>query len=261
VLRLGPRVRRPLLLTADVTPLGRRALAEFLGTAMLVLAVVGSGIAAQRLSPGDVGLQLLENAAATAAALVAIILTLGPVSGAHLNPVVTVAVRLSGELTTAEAGGYVAAQVAGGVAGTIVANLMYSLPPVELSTTVRSTGGLWLGEVVATFGLVLLVRSLVSTGRSSVAPFAVGAYIGAAYFATSSTSFANPAVTIARSLTDTFAGIAWRSVPVFVVAQLVGAGIALAAARVLYPSATPPSPGRPGDHDALIPADTPPADR
>lgn len=203
---------------------------------MLVLAVVGSGIAAQRLSPGDVGLQLLENAAATAAALVAIILTLGPVSGAHLNPVVTLAARVSGELSTAEAGGYAAAQVGGGVAGAMVANLMYSLPAVELSTTVRSSGALWLSEVVATFGLLLLILSLVRTGRTSVAPFAVGAYIGAAYFATSSTSFANPAVTAARALTDTFAGIAWRSVPAFVAAQLVGAALALVAARALYPS-------------------------
>jgi glycerol uptake facilitator-like aquaporin len=240
VLRVGPRIRRPLLLTVrPVTVLGRRALAEFLGTGMLVLAVVGSGIAAQRLSPGDVGLQLLENAAATAAALVAIILTLGPVSGAHLNPVVTLAARISGELSTAEAGGYVAAQVGGGVAGAMVANLMYSLPAVELSTTVRSSGALWLGEVVATFGLLLLILSLVRTGRTAVAPFAVGAYIGAAYFATSSTSFANPAVTAARALTDTFAGIAWRSVPAFVVAQLAGAALALLAARTLFPSVPP----------------------
>jgi arsenate reductase len=244
VLWLGARIRRPLLLTGGrLTVLGRRAVAEFLGTALLVMAVVGSGIAAQRLSPGDVGLQLLENAAATAAALVAIILTVGPVSGAHLNPVVTLAARMSGELGTVEAGGYVAAQVGGGAAGTILANLMYSLPAVELSTTVRSSGALWLGEVVATFGLLLLILSLVRTGRTSVAPFAVGAYIGAAYFATSSTSFANPAVTAARALTDTFAGIAWRSVPAFVIAQLVGAGLALAAAGVLFPSE--PAPGAP----------------
>ncbi|MEA2686551.1 MAG: hypothetical protein QOE93_1746 [Actinomycetota bacterium] len=236
MLRVGPGVGDPLLLTA---PLGRRALAELLGTAFLVVAVVGSGIAAARLSPGDVGLQLFENAAATAAALAAIILTVGPVSGGHLNPVVTLAARVSGDLTTAEAGGYVAAQVAGGVVGVVVANLMYSLPAVELSTKVRSSGGLWLGEVVATFGLLLLIGALVRTGRTSAAPAAVGAYIGAAYFATSSTSFANPAVTLARSLTDTFAGIAWRSVPVFLGAQVVGAALAIVVGRILYPADVP----------------------
>lgn len=221
----------------SVPSLSRRALAEGLGTAALVMAVVGSGIAAQRLSPGDTGLQLLENAAATAAALVAIIVTFGPVSGAHLNPAVTLAARVTGALSTVEAGAYMAAQVAGGMVGVVVANLMYSLPAVELSTTGRGTGGLWLGEVVATFGLLLLVGSLVRTGRSSVAPFAVGAYIGAAYFATSSTSFANPAVTLARAFTDTFAGIGWRSVPAFVAAQLVGAALAVVVDRVLHPPA------------------------
>jgi arsenate reductase len=224
-----------LLLTI---PLRRRALAEALGTGLLVVAVVGSGISAQRLSPADTGLQLLENAAATAAALIAIILAVGPVSGAHLNPVVTLADRVLGRLSTAEAATYVGAQVVGGVAGTIVANLMYSRPPVELSTTARSAGGLWLGEVVATFGLVFLVVALLRSGRTALAPFAVGAYIGGAYFFTSSTSFANPAVTVARALTDTFAGIAWRSVPVFVVAQVVGTGLALVVARALYPPAT-----------------------
>ncbi len=226
MLRLGSRVRRPLLLR-------RQALAEFLGTAFLVMAVVGSGIAAQRLSPGDTGLQLLENAAATAAALVAIIIMFGAVSGAHLNPVVTLAARMTGAVTTAEAGAYVAAQVVGGLVGVAVANLMYSLPALELSTTGRSAGGLWLGEVVATFGLVLLVGSLVRSGRTSVAPFAVAAYIGGAYFVTSSTSFANPAVTVARALTDTFAGIAWRSVPAFVLAQLVGAALAVVVHRAV----------------------------
>ena len=233
MLRIGIRVRGPLLLTV---PLARRALAEGLGTGLLVVAVVGSGIAAQRLSPTDTGLQLLENAAATALALVALILAVGPVSGAHLNPVVTLADRALGRLSTTEAGVYVGAQLLGAVLGTGVANLMYSLPPVELSTTVRSSGGLWLGEVVATFGLVFLIFALLRSGRSALAPFAVGAYIGGAYFFTSSTSFANPAVTVARSLTDTFAGIAWRSVPVFVVAQVVGAALALVAVRALYPA-------------------------
>ncbi|MEA2974012.1 MAG: hypothetical protein QOG82_2470 [Actinomycetota bacterium] len=233
MLRVGRRVRRPLLLTT--IPLGRRALAEGLGTGLLVVAVVGSGIAAERLSPGDTGLQLLENAAATATALVAIILAVGAVSGAHLNPVVTLADRFLGGLSTVEAGAYIAAQVAGGVIGTMVANLMYSLPAVEVSTHVRSGGGLWLGEVVATFGLLLVVLGLVRSGRASAVPFAVGAYIGGAYFFTSSTSFANPAVTVARALTDTFAGIAWRSVPALVVAEVVGAALAVLAVRALYP--------------------------
>ncbi len=216
-------------------PLARRAFAEALGTGLLVLAVVGSGIAAQRLSPGDVGLQLLENAAATAAALVAIILAVGPVSGAHLNPAVTLADRIFGGLTTAEATAYVGAQVVGGAGGAVVANLMFSLPAVELSTTTRSSGALWLSEAVATFGLLLVVFGVARSGRTSAAPFAVGAYIGAAYFATASTSFANPAVTVARTLSDTFAGIAWPSALGFVAAQVAGALLAVAVVRVLYP--------------------------
>ncbi|MGI9079477.1 MAG: aquaporin [Acidimicrobiales bacterium] len=216
--------------------LARRAFAEALGTGLLVLAVIGSGIAAQRLSPGDGGLQLLESAAATAAALIAIILAVGPVSGAHLNPVVTLADRAFKGLATTEATAYIGAQVVGGAAGAVVANLMFSLPAVELSTHVRSSGALWLSEVVATFGLLLVIFGVVRSGRSSVAPFAVGAYIGGAYFFTSSTSFANPAVTLSRTLSNSFAGIAPSSVPAFVVAQLLGAALALAAVRILYPS-------------------------
>ena len=216
-------------------PLGRKALAEFVGTALLLIAIIGSGIAAQRLSPNDTGLQLLENAAATAAALVAIILAVGPVSGAHLNPVVTLADRFFGGVGTAEAGVYVGAQVAGAVAGAVIANLMFSLPAVELSTKVRSSSGLWLAEAVATFGLLLVIFGVVRSGRASAAPFAVGAYIGGAYFFTASTSFANPAVTVARTLSNTFAGIAWRSAPAFVLFQLVGAVVAVAVVRVLYP--------------------------
>jgi arsenate reductase len=216
--------------------LRRRLLAELVGTALLLVAVVGSGIAASRLSPGDVGLQLLENAAATAAALVAIILAVGPVSGAHLNPVVTLADRVLGGLSTGEAAAYVVAQAVGAVIGAVVANLMFSLPAVELSTRTRSAGGLWLGEVVATFGLVLVILGVVRSARTSAAPFAVGAYIGGAYFATSSTSFANPAVTAARTLSDTFAGIAWRSAPAFVAAQVLGSALAVATARALYPA-------------------------
>src|SRR2546430_13156109 len=215
--------------------LGRRMLGEFLGTALLVTAVVGSGIAASRLSPNDVGLQLLENAAATGAALVAIILAIGPVSGAHLNPVVTLADRIFGGLSNGEAVAYIAAQVSGGATGAVIANLMFSMPAVELSTKVRSSGGLWLAEVVATFGLLLIIFGVVRSGRASAAPFAVGAYIGGAYFFTASTSFANPAVTLARTLSSTFAGIAWRSAPAFVLFQLVGAVVAVAVVRGLYP--------------------------
>ena len=216
----------------------RRAVAEAVGTGLLVLAVIGSGIAGSRLSP-DAGLQLLANALATAGALVAIILALGPVSGAHLNPVVTLADLVVGGLRAAEAAGYIAAQVAGGAAGAVVANLMFSEPAIELSTHSRGSGALWLSEVVATFGLVLVILGVVRSGRVSVAPYAVAAYIGGAYFFTSSTSFANPAVTMARSLSDTFAGIHPGSVPMFVVCQVAGAGLALALMRFL----SPPLPG------------------
>ncbi len=215
--------------------LTRRVLAELVGTALLLIAVVGSGIAAQRLSPDDTGLQLFENAAATAVALIAIILAVGAVSGAHLNPLVTVADRAFGGLTTREAGAYCGAQVTGAVIGTVIANLMFELPAVELSERSRSGAGVWLAEVVATFGLLLVVFGVARSGRSSFAPFAVGAWIGGAYFFTSSTSFANPAVTIARALTDTFAGIRPASVPGFVVAQGTGAALAVAVVRILYP--------------------------
>lgn len=215
--------------------LARRALAECIGTAFLLAAVVGSGIAAQRLSPGDAGLQLLESAAATAAALVAIILAVGPVSGAHLNPVVTLADRVFGGLSSSEAVVYVAAQALGAVGGAVAANLMFDLPAVELATTVRGSGGVWLGEVVATLGLLLVIFGGVRSGRASAVPFAVGGYIGAAYFFTSSTSVANPAAAAARTLSDTFAGIRPSSAPAFVAAQLAGAALAVAVVRALYP--------------------------
>ena len=189
----------------------------------------------ERLSPGDVGLQLLQNAAATAAALIAIILAVGPVSGAHLNPVVSLADAFFGGLDRRELAAYIPAQIAGGIGGAILANLMFSLPAVEWSTKSRSGGGLWLAEAVATAGLLFVVFGIVRSGRTSVAPFAVGAYIGAAYWFTSSTSFANPAVTIARAFSDTFAGIMPSSVPAFVVFQLVGAAFAVALVRYLYP--------------------------
>jgi glycerol uptake facilitator-like aquaporin len=215
----------------------RRALAEFIGTALLLAAVIGSGIAASRLSPGDTGLQLLENAVATAAALVAIILAVGPVSGAHINPVITLANRAFRGMGTVEAITYIAVQLAGAAVGSVVANLMFSLPAVTISTTSRSNGGLWLAEGIATFGLVLVVFGVARSGRASVAPFAVGAYIMAAFFFTSSTSFANPAVTVARMLSNTFAGIDPSSVAPFVAAQLVGTVLALGAVRLLYPKA------------------------
>src|SRR5579884_2520634 len=221
----------------DDGALGRRLLGEFLGTALLVAAVVGSGIAAVRLSPGNVGLELFENAAATAGALVAIILAVGPVSGAHLNPVVTLADRWFGGLTTKAALGYISAQLAGGWTGTVVANLMFSRVAFELSTKTRSNGGLWLAEAIATFALLLVIFGVVRSGRTSAAPFAVGAYIGGAYFFTASTSFANPAVTFGRMFSDTFAGIKPSSAPAFILAQLVGAAFAVAVIRVLYPNA------------------------
>jgi glycerol uptake facilitator-like aquaporin len=197
--------------------------------------VVGSGIAAQRLSPGDVGLQLLENAAATAGGLVALILALGPVSGAHFNPVVTLADAWFGGLAWRDVPAYVGAQVVGAIAGAVVANLMFDLSPIDWSSTARGTSGVWLAEVVATLGLLLVIFGVVRSGRSAAAPFAVGAYIGGAYFFTSSTSFANPAVSVGRVFSDTFAGIAPSSLPGFVVAQLVGGAVGVALARALYP--------------------------
>jgi len=215
--------------------LARKGTSEAVGTALLVAIVVGSGIYAQRLSPNDVGLQLLENSIATGAGLVALILALGSVSGAHFNPVVSLADRVLGGLTTRELTVYVPAQVIGGCVGAMLANLMFELDAVTLSTHARSSGGLWLGEVVATFGLLMVILGVVRSGRASTAPFAVGGYIAAAYWFTSSTSFANPAVTIGRTLTDTFAGIKPSSAPGFVVAQLVGGALAVGLARFLYP--------------------------
>src|SRR3954466_8602682 len=215
--------------------LARRVTAEAVGTGFLVAVVVGSGIAAQRLSPNDVGLQLLENSTATAAGLVALILAFGSVSGAHFNPVVTLADRCFGGMSTREALVYVPAQIVGGCVGAVVANLMFDLDAINLSTHVRSGAPIWLGEVVATFGLIIVILGVVRSGRADTAPFAVAGYIAAAYWFTSSTSFANPAVTIGRTLSDTFTGIAPASVPAFVLAQLAGALIALGLVRALYP--------------------------
>ncbi len=216
------------------TELARKLGAEALGTALLVAAVIGSGIMATRLTD-DVAVQLLANAAATGAVLVALILALGPASGAHFNPAVTAAERLLGGMSTTEAGAYAFAQVVGGAAGAVVANLMFDLPAVTLSTTDRSGGHLVFAEVVATFGLVAVILGVVRSGRSHAAPYAVGAYITAGYWFTSSTSFANPAVTVARTLSDTFAGIEVASVAPFVAAQLAGAALAVWVGRALYP--------------------------
>ena len=215
--------------------LARRLVAEALGTALLIIAVVGSGIMASRLSPNDVGLQLLENAAATAGALIGLILMFGTVSGAHFNPVVTLVDRLLGTMTTRDTVMYTAAQTVGGFVGTIIANLMFSLPAIELSTRTRSAGALWLSEVVATIGLLLVIHGCVRSGRSSAVPFAVGVWIGGAYWFTSSTSFANPAVTIARMFSDTFAGIKPSSAPMFIVMQILGALLAYGLIRFIYP--------------------------
>ena len=216
--------------------LARRAAAEFIGTALLLIAVVGSGVAAQRLSPHDAGLELLENALATGAGLLAIILAVGPVSGAHLNPVVSLVDATLGGITRRESGAYVLAQLGGAGTGVVLANLMFSLPAVSISTRTRSAPGLWLAEVIATFGLLLVIFGIARSGRSGAAPFAVGAYITGAYFFTASTSFANPAVTMARALSNTFAGIAPASVLPFIAAQGVGAALAYGAIRLLYPT-------------------------
>ncbi len=223
-----------------MSPLGRRLAAELLGTMLLVTAVVGSGIMATRLSPNDVGLQLLQNSIATMLALAVLILIFGPISGAHFNPVVTIAdwwlhQRAGNHLRIADVAAYTVAQTLGGIAGAVLANLMFALAPVTFSDTERSAANLWLGEVVATAGLILLIFALVRTGRAALAAPAVGAYIGAAYWFTSSTSFANPAVTVGRAFTDTFAGIAPASVPGFVVAQLAGAVLAALVVTALYP--------------------------
>ena len=217
--------------------LARRALAESIGTALLVIAVVGSGIAATRLSPHDTGLQLLENALATAGGLAAVIIAVGSVSGAHLNPVVTIAQRALGGVDSVSAVGYIAAQLTGGIVGVILANLMFELPAVELSDKVRDGSGVVLGEVVATFGLLLVIFGVARSGSKAMGAFAVGAYIGGAYFFMSSTSFANPAVTVARMLTDTFTGIAPKSAPAFIGAQVGGAALAVLAVSAFYPRA------------------------
>lgn len=220
-------------------PLAKRTCCEAMGTAFLLAAVIGSGVMAERLAGGNDALALLCNTLATGAILVVIILMFGPVSGAHFNPAVSLTFALRGELSPADAGAFVAAQIVGALLGVWAAHLMFDLPLWQVSTTVRTGPGQWLAEAVATFGLLLTIFGCRGAGTGTVAA-AVGLYITAAYWFTASTSFANPAVTFARALSDTFAGIAPSSAPAFVVAQLIGGAAALAFASWLWPAGTVP---------------------
>ncbi len=220
-------------------PLPRRLLAEFLGAAFLAAVVIGAGIAAQRLSPHDTGLQLFEVAAATAAGLFAIILMFGPVSGGHFNPAVSLADATFGGISWRDALAYISAQIGGCITGAIVANGMFALAAVSISTKHRASPAHVFAEVIATLGLLVVIFSLARTKRLASVPAAVGAYIGAAYFFTSSTSFANPAISIGRMFSNTFAGIAPASVPGFIVGELVGCALAILAIKALYPDVTP----------------------
>jgi glycerol uptake facilitator-like aquaporin len=227
---------------AENSALSRQLLAEFMGTALLVMVVVGSGIAAAQLSPNDVGLQLLENSTATVFGLAVLILLFGPVSGAHLNPVVTMADWLLGRragtgMTRTRVAAYTVAQFVDGSVGAMLANLMFDRRVFEIATKNRTTTGHLVGEVVATAGLIALIFALARTGRAALSAAAVGAYIGAAYWFTSSTSFANPAVTVGRMFSDSFAGIAPRSAPGFIAAQVLGGLVGLALVVALYPDA------------------------
>jgi arsenate reductase len=219
--------------------LWRRVAAELLGSAFLAAVVIGSGIAAQRMSPGQTGLELLENAAATAAGLYTIILMFGPVSGGHFNPVVSFVDAALGGLRWRDAAAYLPAQVAGCIGGAVVANLMFSDAAVSLSARHRASPAHFLSEVVATLGLVLVIFALARSGRSRTAPAAAGAYIGAAYFFTSSTSFANPAIAVGRMFSATFAGIAPSAVPGFIAAEVIGGALAVGIIKVLYPGVPP----------------------
>jgi glycerol uptake facilitator-like aquaporin len=251
-------------------PLWRRLTAEFFGSVFLAALVIGSGIAAQRLSPGQTGLELVENAAATAAGLFAIILMFGPVSGGHFNPVVSFVDAAFGGLSWRDAAAYLLAQVAGCTAGAVTANLMFALPAVTISAKHRASGAHFLSEVIATLGLLLVIFALARSGRGQSAPAAVGAYIGAAYWFTSSTSFANPAITIGRMFSNTFAGIAPGSVLSFTGAQIIGGMLAVAVIKALYPAITPADaasiivphdsgPARATQHDGMPPSADQPA--
>jgi len=217
----------------------RRLAAEFAGSAFLAALVIGSGIAAASLSPGNTGLELLENAAATAAGLFAIILMFGPVSGGHFNPVVSFADAAFGGLRWRDAAAYLPAQVAGCITGALAANVMFGLPAVSISARDRASGPHFFSEIIATLGLIVVIFALARSGRSRATPAAVGAYIGAAYFFTSSASFANPAITVGRMFSDTFAGIAPASAPAYIAAQVTGGVLAVGLIRALYPGVTP----------------------
>ena len=219
--------------------LWRRLLAEFLGSAFLAATVIGSGIAAVQLSPGNLGLELLENAIVTGTGLFAIILMFGAVSGAHFNPVVSFVDAAFGGISWRDATAYLPAQVLGCVAGALSANAMFSLAALSISTHHRATGPHLFSEVLATIGLFLVIFGLARTGRSAITPAAVGAYITAAYFFCSSTSFANPAITVGRMFSNTFAGIAPGSVLPFIGAQVIGAGLGIGLIRLLYTGLTP----------------------
>jgi glycerol uptake facilitator-like aquaporin len=214
----------------------RRLAAEFLGCALLNAVVIGSGIAAQRLSPGDVGLQLLENVFAICLALPVLILVFGPLSGAHFNPLVSLIESVSGGRSWGDTAMYIPAQVVGSIAGAILANLMFGVPAINISTTERLSGSHVLGEVVATAGLILVIFALARTDRGAVAPAAIAAYIAAACFFTSSCSFVNPAITIGRAFSDSFAGIAPGSVPGYIAAQLCGAAVGMVLVWWLFPT-------------------------
>lgn len=227
-------VKTPRPSTRERLPSPAQLTAEFVGTGFLLAGLVGSGIMAENLTD-DVGLQLLQNAFATAGILVALILALGPASGAHFNPAVTLADRAFGGMDTPTAISYIVAQVSGGIVGVVSANLMFDLNAVDWSSKNRAQGNLIFAEGIATLGLLLVIFGVVRSGRASAAAFAVGGYIAAAYYFTSSTSFANPAVTIARIFSDTFAGIAPASAPAFIAAQIIATGVAVALIRVIYP--------------------------
>jgi glycerol uptake facilitator-like aquaporin len=216
----------------------RRVAAEFLGTAFLLAGVVGSGIMAAKLAGGNGALALLCNTLPTGALLTVLILTFGPLSGAHFNPAVSMAMVLRRELPAGVAATYIAAQIVGGIVGVLAAHVMFELPLWQLSATVRTGPGQWAGEFVATLGLLLTIVGCAARTPAAI-PYAVGLYITAAYWFTASTSFANPAVTVARALSDTYAGIAAAGVPAFIVAQLAGAGAAVGLAQWLWPLSKP----------------------
>ena len=217
-----------------MSELRRKLTAEFTGTAFLLAAVIGSGIMAEQLTD-DVALQLLANAFATVGVLAALVLALGPASGAHFNPAVTLADRVFGGIDTRTAVGYVVAQITGGIVGVIAANVMFDLDPIGWSTKERAAGSLVFADGIATLGLLLVIFGVVRSGKPTLAAFSVGGYIAGAYFFTSSTSFANPAVTIARTFSDTFAGIEPASAPAFVAAQLIAVAVGVVLIKTIYP--------------------------